>query len=123
MTTINRNEIDGYIRQSQNFLARSRTCLANGDLHQASEKAWGAAAHMAKAVANGWRYETHADFNKVVNNARNKTGDDHLWTLRAMANDLHSNFYLRDEFLEPEPINAGIDQVEDLFSRLIPLTT
>ena len=124
MTTVDRTEIDGYIRQARVFLAKSRSYLADDDLHQASEKAWGAAAHMAKAVAvaNDWRYETHADFNKVMNNARNARADDRLWTLRAVANDLHGNYYLRDEFLDAEAIAAGIDQIETLLSLLGPLT-
>ena len=125
MTTINRDEVDGYIRQSHAFLARSRRYLADHDLYQASEKAWGAAAHMAKAVAvaNGWRYENHADFSHVMNNARNATGNDQLWTLRAVANDLHGNYYQREELLDPEAIAAGIDQIEDFLARLTPLVT
>ena len=124
MTTINRDEVDGYIRQSQTFLAKSRRYLADGDLHQASEKAWGAAAHMAKAVAiaNGWRYESHADFSRVMNNARNAAGDDQLWTLRAMANDLYGDYYQREELLDAEAITAGINEVEILLNLLAPLT-
>ena len=124
MTTINRDEVDGYIQQSHAFLAKSRQYLADNDLHQASEKAWGAAAHMAKAVAvaNGWRYESHADFSRVMNNARNATGDDQLWTLRAVANDLHGNYYQREELLDAEAIAAGIDQIDTLLTLLAPLT-
>ncbi len=95
MTTIDRDEVDGHLRQSQAFLAKSHRYLADRDLHQASEQAWGAAAHMDKAVAvaNGWRCESHADFSKVMNHARNASGHDRLWTLRAIANDLHGNYY------------------------------
>ena len=43
------------------FLAAARACLAEGDLLQASEKGWGAAARMVKAVAEtrGWRHSSH----------------------------------------------------------------
>ena len=124
MTTINRDEVDGYIRQSQAFLAKSRQYLADDDLHQASEKAWGAAAHMAKAVAlaNGWRYESHADFSHVINNARNASSNDQLWTLRAVANDLHGNYYQRADLLDAEAVAAGIDQIDTLLNLLAPLT-
>ena len=123
MTTINRDEVDGYIRQSQAFLAKSRQYLADHDLHQASEKAWGAAAHMAKAVAlaNGWRYESHADFSHVINNARNASSNDQLWTLRAVANDLHGNYYQRADLLDAEAIAAGIDQIDTLLNLLAHL--
>ena len=35
-----------YRIQAWDFLAKSRQYLADGDLHLASEKRWGAAAHM-----------------------------------------------------------------------------
>ncbi len=45
-----------YRRQARIFLTKSRQYLTENDLHQASEKGWGAAAWMAKAVADaqGW---------------------------------------------------------------------
>ena len=45
--------VEDYRQQSRYFLAKSREYLADDDLHQASEKGWGAAAWMAKAVAEG----------------------------------------------------------------------
>ena len=67
--------IEDYRSKSREFLARSRAYLAEGDLHQASEKGWGAAAWMAKAVATaqGWEYRKHDQFNVVLNNARRLT--------------------------------------------------
>ena len=48
-----------HVEIARNFLERSKSYLAQGDLHQASEKGWGAASHIIKAVAaaNGWEYE------------------------------------------------------------------
>ena len=62
--------------QAREFLRKGRDYLVAGDLHQASEKGWGPAAHMAKAVAvaQGWEYETHADFSSVLNRATQMTG-------------------------------------------------
>ena len=53
-------EIADYRDQAWDFLEKGRKYLAEGDLHQASEKGWGAAAHMAKAVAaaRGWEYDS-----------------------------------------------------------------
>ena len=50
--------VPGHVEKAKEFLARSKRYLADGDLHQASEKGWGAAAHIAKAVAeaNNWTY-------------------------------------------------------------------
>ena len=40
--------VGDYRRQAREFMLKSRQYLADGDLHQASEKGWGAAAWMAK---------------------------------------------------------------------------
>ena len=45
------NAVADYRQRSRIFLARAREYLAIDDLHQASEKGWGAATWMAKAVA------------------------------------------------------------------------
>ena len=56
--------VTDYRQQSREFLSKGREYLANGDLHQAAEKGWGAAAWMAKAAAQarGWKYTKHDEF-------------------------------------------------------------
>ena len=125
MTTMNRPEVETYRRQARQFLERSREYVASGDLHQASEKGWGAAAHMAKAVANAndWRYDKHSDFIIVMNNVRRLTGNERVRMLRGIATDLHSQFYERDEFLNSNDIAADVESVGELLDILEPLTT
>ena len=124
MTTMNRPEVETYRRQARQFLARSREYLASGDLHQASEKGWGAAAHMAKAVAaaHDWRYDKHGEFSVVLNSVWELTKNDRVRELRGIANELHSNFYLRDEFLNGNAIAADIEDVAELLDVFEPLT-
>ena len=43
--------VNDYETQAREFPAKGRQYLAAGDLHQVSEKGWGAVAPMAKAVA------------------------------------------------------------------------
>ena len=76
MTTPELEAIEDFKAQAREFLDKGREYLAAGDLHQASEKGWGAAAHMAKAVAEaqGWTYDRHSDFSWVINQAFLKTG-------------------------------------------------
>ncbi len=116
--------IDDYRRKSREFLDRSRKFLAEGDLHQASEKGWGAAAWMAKATATaqGWEYRLHGQFGTVLDNARRLTGDDRLRGLRGIANDLHGNFYKRDFLLSADAIELDLTSVEELLDILEPLT-
>lgn len=124
MTTPDIDALKDYAEQAQEFLARSRRYLADGDLHQASEKGWGAAAHMAKAVAvaQGWQYDRHADFSRVINQAFLLTGNDRLRELRGIPNDLHGNYYERKRFLNAEIIGRDIESVAELLTLLAPLT-
>ncbi len=124
MTAVDPVEIADYAAQAREFLAKAREYLASGDLHQASEKGWGAAAHMAKAVAaaQGWEYETHADFSVVLNRAWRLTGDDLLPGLRAIANDLHGNYYRRKRHLDAAAISRDIDSMAELLDLLAPLS-
>ena len=64
MITSDTEAVADHVNQARDFLAKSREYLTQDDLHQASERGWGAAAHMAKAVAiaQGWEYERHSNF-------------------------------------------------------------
>ena len=111
-------------QQAREFLAQSRECLADGNLHQASEKGWGAAAWMAKATAEaqGWRYDRHDHFQVVLNNARVMTDNNRLIDLSAVAHNLHRNFYVRRRFLDMEEIGLNLDRIAELLDILEPLT-
>ena len=113
-----------YREQSREFLAKARTYLDNGDLHQASEKGWGAAAWMAKAVADtqGWQYSKHDQFFTVMRQARTLSGDSRLRSLGNTANTLHGYFYTRKRFLDPDEITEGLADVELLLDTLQPMT-
>jgi uncharacterized protein (UPF0332 family) len=116
--------IEDYRHKSREFLARSQAFLTEGDLHQASEKGWGAAAWMAKAVATaqGWEYRKHSQFSVVMDNARRLTGNDRLRGLRSIANELHGNYYVRDFLLREETIELDLNSMAELLDILEPLT-
>ena len=116
--------IDDYKLQAREFLSKSQEYLAIGDLHQASEKGWGAAAWMTKAVAvaQGWQYDQHAHFNVVLNNALLMTNNDRLLALREIANGLHRNYYTRKQFLNANIIRRELDAAAELLDILEPLT-
>ena len=117
-------EITDYEAQAREFLAKSRGYLAQGDLHQASEKGWGAAAHMAKAVAvaQGWTYETHSDFSLVIDPARRLTENSRLSGVRGIANELHGNYYRRKRHLDSGLIGEDLERVAEMLDILHPLT-
>ena len=118
------NAVTDYRQQSREFMAKAREYLTVDDLHQASEKVWGAAAWMAKAVAEaqGWRYERHDEFFAVMYQAEGLSGDPRLPGLWHVANTLHGFFYTRKMFLRPDAIRQGLDQIETVLDILEPLT-
>ena len=89
-----------------------------------SEKGWGAAAWMAKAVAEvqGWEYERHDEFFTVLYQAEDLTQDARLRNLRRAATELHGFFYTRKRLLRPEVIGQNLDEVGLLLDILEPLT-
>ena len=117
--------VGDYRRQAQEFMLKSRQYLADGDLHQASEKGWGAAAWMAKAVAEaqGWKYTRHDEFADVINRARILSGDARLRNFRRAANELHGYFYTRKRFLDAADIGEGLDEISSMLDILEPLTS
>ncbi len=94
MITSDTEAVADHVNQALDLLAMSREYLTQSDLHQASERGWGAAAHMVKAVAiaQGWEYERHRDFRQVLNSAYLATSDDCIRLLRGITNELHGNY-------------------------------
>ena len=111
-----------HVQLARDFLGRSKSYLAQGDLHQASEKGWGAAAHIIKAVAaaNGWDYEHHDHFSSVVMNARQRYRLPSLRELSRAAEALHVNYYKRKEFLNADVSREDIGDVEKMVNFLQP---
>ena len=114
--------VHGHVDKAREFLARSKVYLAEGDLHQASEKGWGAAAHIAKAVAeaNNWPYERHDEFDGIIYDASSLYGEPDLENLGNAAHFLHRSFYKHPSLLRQDRIGANIDRVENMVNILVP---
>ena len=105
-------ETKTYKKQSRIFLAQAFEELKKGDLPQASEKGWGAAAQMVKANAQemGWRHFSHRDIMRAVSALTDETSDEELANLFALASHLHVNFY--ENALSNRIIGSHLRQVE-----------
>ncbi len=106
-----------YREQSRIFLAQAHEELAKGDLQQASEKAWGAASQMVKAIAQerGWLHSSHRHLYGVINALESETSDSELTVLFASAGDLHINFY--ENRYSPNNIRHLLNQVEQFVDK------
>ena len=110
--------VEFHMETSRRFMLQAEAELRQGDRLQASEKAWGAAAHAVKAVAEsrGWRHRTHADLFRVVDNIVRLSGDSEISLLFDDANAIHKNFY--EGWLEDEHIERSMNSVKRLLTKL-----
>ena len=113
----------GYAEAGRQLMAKSLEELAGGDLRQASEKGWGAARQMVKAVAqqHGWEHNGHVYLFQVVTTLAAETHDERLSELFHIANSLHVNFY--ENWLTVELVRSGLDNVAELVDKLERLLT
>lgn len=114
---------DWHVETAAEFLARAQVCLADDDLLQASEKGWGAASQMVKAVAEarGWNHSGHRQLHQAVRRLVEETDQSELRDRFSAANTLHQNFY--DGFLEAEDVSAYLERVERFVELLRPLAS
>ena len=106
-----------YRDQCKVFLERAHAELQEGDLHQASEKGWGAAAQILKAVAEerGWEHGSHRLLLGVAGRLANESQSDELRDGFSAANVLHINFY--EGWLDRASVEAYLDRVRGFVAR------
>ena len=111
-------KITTHREQSRVFLTQASEELAKGDLPQASEKGWGAAAQILKAIAleRGWNNSKHRDIYEVARDLRLETGDPELSVEFSAASSLHVNFY--EIKFSSDYIGDLLQQVEQLVNKL-----
>ncbi len=110
-----------YAAASREFMGKAYQYLADNDLPQASEKGWGAAAEMVKAIAEerGWPHHQHRLLYIIIEDLTEETGDPELSDLFQRASGLHTNFY--ENWLRPRTVRRYLQAVQDLLTRLEPL--
>ena len=107
-----------YLELSSKYLSEGWRFLKEGDLQQASDKFWGAAAEAIKALAEvrGWPHHRYRQLMEVLSRLFAETKDEELLKLRAMAEALHSNFY--EEYMGREEVEVHAKAVERLVEKL-----
>ena len=110
-----------YREDSRRLLDQARSELEDGDVRQASEKGWGAAAQMVKAIAEqrGWRHRGHGQLFEAVAVVAAETGDSDIDRLFELASGLHTNFY--EDWYGAGRVQRGLADVESFLNKLEPL--
>ncbi len=111
----------GYADASRELMGKAYQYLAEEDLRQASEKGWGAAAQMVKAVAEerGWPHRHHRLLYEVIEDLVDATGDVELSDRFHQASRLHSNFY--ENWMRRRAVRRHLQFVQELLGKLEPL--
>ena len=118
---------DRYAAISRKLLGQAQEELDAGDVMQASEKAWGAAAHAIKAVAEkwGWYHQGHFRLNAVVEFISFERGRPELVSLYSEPSILHSNYYEHVYFADRvqvaiNSVKAFVDEMELIRAEPVP---
>lgn len=116
--------INKHLTKAREYWLKAPAYLADDDLCQAGEKAWGAVAHMIKAVATdrGWRHFRHNELLVVARQIADESADP--TAIRESINivrTMHTNFYEVD--LDRPDTELGFARAETLlvtFWRQLP---
>ncbi len=101
---------------AEKLLREAEELLARDDYVQASEKAWGAAAQIVKAVAakKGKELKSHGDLWRFVLEVAGE--NDELRWLWHVANALHQNFY--EGWISPEGVRRAVEDVKRFVGKM-----
>jgi hypothetical protein len=127
MTYIPVEEVAEEYRQTGRWLMdRAEWEFDRGDLVQASEKAWGAAAQFLKALATqrGWGHESHQHLGQVADKLAAETGNPEISIFFDRAESLHANFY--EAYRSEASVRLGIDAMQqylDIMEAIPPPET
>ena len=115
MTT---NRVDHDSELSATYLGHARALLSEGDLPEASEKAWGAVAVALKACAEarGLRHSRHGHLGQMVTRLIEETGDRELQDLFSYAESLHANYY--EDYMLAMVVEEYVGHAEQLTAKL-----
>ena len=107
-----------HVNQSRTFLSQAFEELDAGDLLQASEKGWGAAAQMVKAVAveRGWEHHRHKELRLAVNELHKGTNNSDIALGFAMAESLQTNSY--EDWLAARTVKDYLELVSAFVGQL-----
>ncbi len=113
--------VQDHSQTAQEFLVASDREFAAGDMLQASEKLWGAAAHAIMAVAQqrGLGYGTHRTLINAARQIAEERDDDRLRLGISAAQHFHSNFY--NGTMEPEDIEYNRPLVHRYVALMLAL--
>lgn len=110
--------VEMHLKLCEKYLNEAKELLMKKDHAQASEKAWGAASQIVKALAlkRGRELRSHGELWSYVSEIAEETGDVELKRIWGLANLLHQNFY--EASIPPNYVELYISDVERFISKI-----
>ena len=110
--------MENYLGLNDKYLKEADALVDKEDYAQASEKFWGAAAEMVKAIAakRGKELRSHGELYRFVTGLSKELNEAELLRLFAIASALHQNFY--ENWLTPEMVVENGKAVKELIAKL-----
>lgn len=107
-----------HLKLSEKYMDEAEEYLRKRDYIQASEKAWGAASQIVKALAakEGRELRSHASLWEYMDELAERLRDKELRYLWGRANNLHQNFY--ENWMPSREVELAVDDVKMLISKL-----
>lgn len=118
-----RDRAEAYWAMAEEYLREAREELEKGNLRQASEKIWGAAALAVKALAyerEGRRLSSHGELWEYVDRLVRETGDESIGDAWRTATAMHVNFY--EGWAPRGEVERSLRKVKELVSKLKALS-
>ena len=112
-----------HLATSRRLIQQADDELALGDLLQAAEKGWGAAAHAMKGIARsrGWKHNTHGALFVIARRLADEAGRPEIRTLFQVASVTHQNYY--EGWLDAEDLARNLTEIKTLLEILDTLPT
>ncbi len=111
--------VDAHVAMSRRLLEQAKTeLLDQDDRLQASEKAWGAAAHALKAIGEdrGWRHNEHQNLIAIAEHLAREFGRRDFNIHFHVADSMHQNYY--ENRTEDDGVLDAIVDVEEFLDML-----
>lgn len=111
-----------HLKLCEKYIREAEESLAKKNYVQASEKAWGAASQIVKAVAarRGVELRSHRDLWEFITKLNKENPDWNLLNTFHIANSFHTNFY--ENWLTAEAVANGVEVIRTFTEKLKKLT-
>ena len=107
-----------YAAMSQRYIEQADEEFEKGDLGQASNKAWGAAALALKSIAERreWRHNKHGLLYDISGQMADELALPHLRARFRSANAMHQNYY--EDWMAVDEVRDGIEDAKTYLREL-----